>query len=217
MSEADRKRWDERHAEGGHRSVADPWMLEQLADRKTGRLLDVAAGRGALALEATVMGFSVCAVDISRIALDDLEAEARHRGLAIETRTADLDDITALAGLAPFDLLTISRYKPTPLQWQNIAPALKDGGHLLVCSFSDRQQSMRPAFRLNRECLKAELEPLGFSLKVWQDLERDENFMAGSVWVKGELSWSREFRQRVKVYSSERDVRKNEQATPVHG
>ncbi|MEZ5823392.1 MAG: class I SAM-dependent methyltransferase [Geminicoccaceae bacterium] len=185
MSEADRKRWEERYRAGSHRAAADPWVLERLREAPVGRLLDVASGTGALALEAAAMGFFVSAIDISSVALEELGQEAQGRGLTIETHVADLDEAKALDGLGPFDFLSVSRYKPTPSQWQRLADVLVPGGSLFLCSFSERQESMRPAFRLNQGELMTTLEPLGLVLKEWQSFERGGDHMAGSVWVKG--------------------------------
>ena len=184
MSDADRERWENRYRGGSRPSTADPWVVERLERLPRRRLLEVAAGEGALALEAASLGFAVTAIDIAAMALGRLEAEARRRGLVLETRTADLDDAAALAGLAPFAAMTVTRYKPSPWQWHQLASLLETGGDLLLCSFSPAQDSIRPAFRLDRGELTGMLGPMGLRLLEWRTFERKGDHLAGSHWRK---------------------------------
>lgn len=68
--------------------------LEQVALRPGKRMLDVAAGSGALSLPAARAGADVLATDISTAMVDRLDARARREGLhTLEARVMDGQDL----------------------------------------------------------------------------------------------------------------------------
>lgn len=91
----------------------------------TGRALDVACGRGAVAVWLARRGLAVTAVDVSPVAL------AAGRALAPEVRwiEADLDDGLPVAG--PFDVVVCQRFRD-PALYPALVDALVPGGLLAV-------------------------------------------------------------------------------------
>ena len=63
--------------------------LQQIGVRPGMRLLDVAAGSGAVAITAARLGADVLAVDLSPTMLARLRARADAEGLAVQTRVMD--------------------------------------------------------------------------------------------------------------------------------
>lgn len=95
---------------------------------RRGRALDLATGTGRTALHLAAAGFEVTAVDGSEVALDTARATAAERGLVVDWRLGDLDDVD-LGG--PWDLVTVIRYR-NPDLWPRIAAALAPDGWVLV-------------------------------------------------------------------------------------
>lgn len=124
------------------------------------RLLDVAAGSGALAIPAARRGARVLAVDLSPVMLGLLEARARGEGLHIETRVMDghvldlEDDGFDLAG-SQFGVML---FPDMPRGIREMARVVKPGGRVLVTAYGDPREieflgflvdavrSVRPAF-----------------------------------------------------------------------
>lgn len=133
MSSAERDKWDARYRDGAYESRTHPTALlaSWLPQLPRGRALDVACGAGRNALFLAANGYSVTALDISRVALERGRRSAEERGLAIDWRCADLDGDLALALPAgPFDLIIWVRYVHRTLLPQLIA-RLAPGGALL--------------------------------------------------------------------------------------
>ncbi|MFQ5902685.1 MAG: class I SAM-dependent methyltransferase, partial [Candidatus Binatia bacterium] len=92
MATDDRERWDKRHAarqEQGGPSI----FLQQLFQLgcwriQPGRALDIATGKGRNALFLAERGFSVEAIDISEVALQEARRQAQGKGLTITFRQA---------------------------------------------------------------------------------------------------------------------------------
>ena len=99
MSDADRKRWEERYGAGAHRESEPVALLEEgLAfAQRTGRALDVACGRGRHAIALARRGYEVDALDISPAALAC--AKERAGDLPIHWREADLDHAELESGV----------------------------------------------------------------------------------------------------------------------
>ncbi len=131
MSEAERVKWDQRYAEGDYRPRpwASPFLEEWLPRLGSGRALDVACGAGRNALALAAAGFDVEAVDISAVAIDMGRQAAADRGLEIDWRVADLDELSLPAGR--YQLITVFRYRNRDL-WPRLIPALAPDGWLLI-------------------------------------------------------------------------------------
>ena len=130
MSEAERKEWSLRWAEGDYHGRSAPsalvaawaWRLPK------GRALDLACGNGRNALYLAELGFTVDAVDIAPAALKLAQDAARERGLAIHPILADLDEYPLPADT--YDLITTSFYMNRNLI-PRVKDALKPGGFVL--------------------------------------------------------------------------------------
>ncbi|WP_166345263.1 methyltransferase domain-containing protein [Phytoactinopolyspora limicola] len=79
----DRLRWNQRYQANPPTFTAHRLVTEALAAGfPDGPVLELAAGRSGNALELAATGRHVVAVDVSDVALDDLAAQARQRGLS---------------------------------------------------------------------------------------------------------------------------------------
>jgi len=97
-----------------------------------GRALDVACGRGAVALWLAGRGLAVDAVDVSAVALD---AGRRRAGdLPVRWWRHDLDD--GLAARGPYDVVVAQRYRDPGL-YPALRAALAPGGLLVITVLSE--------------------------------------------------------------------------------
>lgn len=102
-----------------------------------GRALDVGSGEGGDALWLAEQGWQVTASDISRRALDRMEAEARRRGLTVRSHHTDANALDAFE-TAAFDLVS-AQYASIPRTpdgrgVRGLLDAVAPGGRLLVVS-----------------------------------------------------------------------------------
>jgi thioredoxin reductase/SAM-dependent methyltransferase len=112
-------------------------LVHEAGSLVPGRALDVGAGEGGDALWLAERGWDVTACDISRRALNRIDAEARRRRLAVRCLHADAN------GLDPFEAeafdLVCAQYASIPRTpdrraVHNLARAVAAGGTLLVVS-----------------------------------------------------------------------------------
>ncbi|GAA2872794.1 class I SAM-dependent methyltransferase [Pseudonocardia halophobica] len=149
MSATDRERWDARHAAVGAGTPMPPDGLRGRlgllpggsgpADRSGlsagGRALDVACGRGAVAVWLAHQGFAVDAVDVSGAGLASARALAAAEGVRrVRFLEADLDAGLPVAG--PYDLVVCQRYRD-PALYPALAAALAPGGLLVLTVLSE--------------------------------------------------------------------------------
>jgi ubiquinone/menaquinone biosynthesis C-methylase UbiE len=113
--------------------------LRRAGVRKGMRLLDVAAGSGALSIPAARLGARVLAVDQSPAMLERLGARARSEGLEIETRLMD-GHALELAD-ASFDIAAsqfgVMLFPDMPRAVREMARVVKPGGRVLVHAYGD--------------------------------------------------------------------------------
>lgn len=130
--------WDERYAGADRVWSGSPnvRLVEQAADLRPGRALDVACGEGADAIWLAEQGWEVTAVDVSPVALGKVREHAASRGVPVTTATWDAlgDAVPGAAG--GFDLVTVS-FLHVPVEdfahtYRRIAAAVAPGGRLLV-------------------------------------------------------------------------------------
>ncbi len=128
MSEADRLKWDARHAStepDSHRPPA--WLVEHDASvPREGRALDIASGTGRIALWASRRGLEVTAIDISAVGL----AKVRAAAPTITTIARDLAEDPRLPA-GEFALITCFHYRQPEL-WPAMRAALAPGGVLVA-------------------------------------------------------------------------------------
>lgn len=139
MSGGDRKRWDARHAAAAAEGTPGPpealrGHLDLLPG--TGRALDVACGRGAVAVWLACRGLAVDAVDVSAAGLDAGAALAARHGVAGRLRwwRHDLDDGLPVPG--PYDVVVCQRFRD-PALYPALLDRLAPGGLLVVTVLSE--------------------------------------------------------------------------------
>jgi thioredoxin reductase/SAM-dependent methyltransferase len=112
-------------------------LVNETRDIAPGRALDVGAGQGGDALWLAEHGWDVTASDISRRALERVDAEATRRGLRVECQHADANALDPFEAGA-FDLVSV-QYASIPRTpdgrgVHNLLNAVAPGGTLLVVS-----------------------------------------------------------------------------------
>jgi tellurite methyltransferase len=135
MSESDREKWNRKHAANAQDCPPPPdWLARHFALLPCGTALDVATGRGAVAIELARLGWQVTAVDISDVAIRLAADAARVKGLDIRWITADLDAFD----LPPsrFDLITVFYFLDRFRLPKQVIAALRPGGALLYETFT---------------------------------------------------------------------------------
>ena len=129
MSASDRERWDARFAAGDAVEPAPPVALagrEHLIPA-TGRALDIACGRGAVAVWLAGQGLAVDAVDVSPVGL--AAGRSLSGGDAVRWIEADLDDGLPVAG--PYEVVVSQRFR-APALYGALVDVLAPGGLLVV-------------------------------------------------------------------------------------
>jgi SAM-dependent methyltransferase len=160
MAEADRRRWNERYAQGEIDLSPVPRLvhLERFLRPAPGapaRALDVACGAGRNALYLAGLGYTVDAWDVSEAGLAHLTRAAQEGGLAsqVQVRQIDLDGAqlpVAQYGLALDTYFLDRRLLPA------MAAAVKPGGLLFMETLlSTPQKPGRPDYYLQPGELRA--------------------------------------------------------------
>jgi 2-polyprenyl-3-methyl-5-hydroxy-6-metoxy-1,4-benzoquinol methylase len=131
VSDADRRKWNERYAQGAFAARTHPnELLENwLPNLPVGRALDIACGAGRNSLFLAAAGFEVDALDISSEGLSRAAATARAQGLEINWLERDLE--SGLPDGGTYDVIVMFRYVNMPLL-HNLKDRLRPGGYLLV-------------------------------------------------------------------------------------
>ncbi|MDP2710524.1 MAG: methyltransferase domain-containing protein [Solirubrobacteraceae bacterium] len=127
-----RDRWNERYAAAGPPRIAGAparWLVEhERLLTGAGRALDVACGDGRNALHLAQLGYTVDAIDVSDVAIEQLRAVAGERGLAVRASVVDLEREPLPAG--PYDVIVTFNYLQRDL-FDALQDALAPGGLLL--------------------------------------------------------------------------------------
>lgn len=165
MAEADRERWDARHAvvTGGLPVPPDALRGREHLLPDGGRALDLACGRGAVAVWLALRGYAVDAVDVSGQALAAGAGMAQRTGVADRVRwwRHDLDGGLPAGCEGPFDLVVCQRFRD-PALYPALIARLRPGGLLVVSVLSEVGEDPGPYRARPGELLAAfdELEVL---------------------------------------------------------
>jgi 2-polyprenyl-3-methyl-5-hydroxy-6-metoxy-1,4-benzoquinol methylase len=131
----DSTQWDERYSTSAliWTGRANQFVEAHLADLEPGTAIDLGAGEGRNSVWLAGRGWTVTAVDFSRVGLDKAETLAAEHGVAITTVCADA---TTWAPDEPVDLVVLS-YLQLPSDQQRVvleraASWLAPGGTLFV-------------------------------------------------------------------------------------
>lgn len=161
MASEEREKWDRRHAAGpGNDEPSE--FLRQIFEAGSwaippGRALDIATGKGRNAFFLAGRGFSVDAVDISQVALDEARRCAEAKKLIISWKQTDLEH--AKLPEAAYDLIVNFNFLERSLIPQ-IRRALKLAGHVIFETYLIDQRALghpkNPAYLLEHN------ELLGF-------------------------------------------------------
>ena len=160
VSETDRQRWDRKYAarEGPahfrpgrllveHRHLLTGDDQDAASQPRSSpvrrRALDIACGFGGASLLLASLGYQVDAVDVSGVALAQVQAEASRRSLQVNLIQADLSRWWIPP--ARYDLIIVKYYLNQDLMPQ-LAGGLRAGGLLFVETRNVRFLSVRPGF-----------------------------------------------------------------------
>ncbi|WP_433284703.1 class I SAM-dependent methyltransferase [Pseudonocardia sp. CA-142604] len=143
MAREDRERWDARHrAVAAAGAPAVPTPPDALRGREHllpagRRALDVACGRGTVAVWLAERGFGVDAVDVSEPALAAGAALAADRAVGEQVRwwPHDLDEGLPDECAGPYDVVVCQRFRD-PALYPVLAHRLAPGGLLVVTVLS---------------------------------------------------------------------------------
>ena len=137
MSDEDRRRWDERHAEAGiAEGDAGAFAPIEHLFPVEGRALEVACGRGKTAVWLAGRGMNVLGVDVSPVAVDLAGQLAVRNGVAdrCQFELWDLDE--GLPPGPPSDLVVCHMFREPRLD-QPMIDLLVAGGMLAVATLSE--------------------------------------------------------------------------------
>lgn len=141
MTEEDRRRWDDRYA-GARPAEPErpglPSVFEPFADRlpHAGFAIDVACGRGRIAVWLARRGLTVWGVDVSPVAVTQARELAAQWGVADRCRfdVADLDQ--GLPDGPPAGLIVCHRFRDARLD-RAVMDRLAEGGILAISVLSE--------------------------------------------------------------------------------
>jgi rhodanese-related sulfurtransferase len=159
-----------------------PWLVDNVELLPgSGRVLDVACGKGRHALLLAAAGFAVTAVDRDPAALERLRGQAHRLELDVRVEAVDLEGPVVDLGQAVYDLIVVVRYLHRPL-FPRLIDALAPGGALVCETFlagqAERGHPRNPAFLLE----PGELLRLVHPLEVLRSREGDfDGAMLASV------------------------------------
>ena len=141
-----------------------PWLVDNVdLLPASGRVLDVACGRGRHALLLAAAGFAVTAVDRDAGALGRLRQQAVRLELDVRVEEMDLEAPGVDLGAGRFDLIVVTRYLHRPI-FPQLVNALAPGGALVYETFlisqAERGHPTNPAFLLQPGELPSLLRPL---------------------------------------------------------
>ena len=150
MAQADKERWDEKHQQNTMPHEPIQFIKEYAPLAKGTHALDIACGNGRHSKYLTTLGFEVDALDISSVAIAQLQ-NIPH----IHAQEVDFDSYTLTQN--KYDIIVCTYFLERSLLPQMIQ-ALKPGGIILMETFVAHEDNGRkasnPTFRLKEGELK---------------------------------------------------------------
>ena len=163
------------------------FLAEVVAEIPRGRAADLAAGSGRDAVFLAMQGFSAEAWDLLPDALDMARSRAGRWGVAIETRTANLEARDFALPENTYALLTCFRYLHRQL-FPVMVRALSPGGHLVYETYRVGQERFghprRARFLLGEGELKREFATLGVEVLRYEEPEPAGGPITSRLWAR---------------------------------
>jgi tellurite methyltransferase len=152
--------WDERYRSGEHLGdTPAPLVAQAIEKLPPGRALDLACGAGRHALFLAERGWSVTAVDASRVAIETVRERARQRRLELDARVTDLEKHEFEIQPEGFDLICDCYYLQRDL-FPAIRAGVRPGGFVIAIIHTlDASPDVKP---MNPEFLLRNGELRGF-------------------------------------------------------
>jgi SAM-dependent methyltransferase len=142
--------WDERYISIMDRLPAsrpNATVVDEISGHPTGYALDIGCGMGADAIWLATQGWTVTALDVSRVALDRAAASAAQAGVEVTWLRSRLEDMALPEG--GFDLVTAHYpallHSPGHAAEKALLTAVAPGGLLLVVHHADIEVELAKA------------------------------------------------------------------------
>ena len=135
--------WDEEYSVDEYVYGTEPnhFLLSMTENLKKGRVLCLAEGEGRNAVHLAKEGFTVTAVDSSKVGLAKAERLAQKNGVAIETVLVDLTDFIIIKNSWD-SIVSISCHLPPDLRkkiHKGVVTGLRKGGSFLLEAYTPKQ------------------------------------------------------------------------------
>lgn len=169
--------WDERYAVDDYVYGKEPneFLAEKSGQLKSGRVLCLAEGEGRNAVYLAEQGFTVTAVDSSKVGLAKAARLARDRGVSIECVLTDLADYEIEAGVWD-SVISVFCHLPKQLRrrvHEAVVAGLKQGGTFLLEAYTPRQFSFQTGGPRSKDLL-VELKTLKEELAGLEFIHAEE-------------------------------------------
>ncbi len=131
MSQADREKWNRKYQNAQeYDTQPSPLFVAELDHLPScGEAIDVAGGQGSHAIWLAQQGLTVTLADISDVALEQAEQQARQLKISLKTCLIDLEQEPFPLG--PWDVILSNLYLHRPL-FTPLKESLSPGGILIV-------------------------------------------------------------------------------------
>jgi len=154
--------WDRRHREREHEiEEPNPIVTNFAGYIVPGSALDLACGTGRHAIWLAQHGWTVTAVDSSRVAVEILQQRTLERGIAVNIVLADLERHEFAIEPESYDLIVVCNYLQRDL-FPVVRAGVRIGGAVIaIIAMVDSDpnvRSMNPAYLLNPGELRAQFE-----------------------------------------------------------
>lgn len=164
--------WDEEYSVDKYVYGTEPndFLRSMTGELKKGRVLCLAEGEGRNAVHLAKEGFTVTAVDSSKVGLAKAEKLAQDNGVEIETILVDLADFP-IEEKSWDSIISISCHLPPGLRkkiHEGVVKGLKDGGTFVLEAYTPKQLEYGTGgppcaeFMMDLESLREELSGLTF-------------------------------------------------------